>query len=165
MQELIQRKDRLIAERATPPMYLQMDLLETELSADVFGTRFDVILIDPPWEEYARRAPGVGDSLATWTWKQIENLKIEVRCQRFEMEGTLRLSICELYCTGRGVPVLTDLETFEGGSYIEDEKCVRYAWLVWGSVAEGEGLSWVRLLRRSNRVRSCLELFVNVVLR
>ncbi|GAQ87453.1 Methyltransferase [Klebsormidium nitens] len=77
LKELIQRKDRLIAERATPPMYLQMDLLETELSADVFGTRFDVILIDPPWEEYARRAPGVGDSLATWTWKQIENLKIE----------------------------------------------------------------------------------------
>lgn len=67
----------MITERATAPMYLQMDLLESELSPDVFGTKFDVILVDPPWEEYARRAPGVGDTLDTWNWKEIENLKIE----------------------------------------------------------------------------------------
>lgn len=28
--------------------------------------RFDVILIDPPVEEYARRAPGMIDSAAIW---------------------------------------------------------------------------------------------------
>lgn len=40
--------------------------------------RFDVILIDPPWEEYARRSPGfMPAGTETWTWQQIRDLKIE----------------------------------------------------------------------------------------
>eukprot|EP00959_Pyramimonas_sp_CCMP1952_P307952 6445336-Pyramimonas_sp.AAC.1 len=34
-----------------------------------------VILIDPPWEEYERRAPGVPTE--SWPWQDIMNLKIE----------------------------------------------------------------------------------------
>lgn len=39
--------------------------------------RFDVILIDPPWEEYVRRAPGfVSKDEEVWTWQQIQDLNI-----------------------------------------------------------------------------------------
>ncbi|CAM6105360.1 unnamed protein product [Calypogeia fissa] len=77
LKELISRKDKLISERATPPMYLQCDLREVELRPEVFGTKFDVILVDPPWEEYVRRAPGVGDSMEWWSHSDIQSLRIE----------------------------------------------------------------------------------------
>jgi hypothetical protein len=38
--------------------------------------RFDVILIDPPWEEYARRAPSMVEDNEVWTWEQIMELDI-----------------------------------------------------------------------------------------
>lgn len=41
---------------ASPP---QADLKTLALNTETFGTKFDVILIDPPWDEYARRAPQV----------------------------------------------------------------------------------------------------------
>lgn len=77
LKELITRKDRLIADRATPPMYMQCDLRTTELRPETFGTKFDVILVDPPWEEYVRRAPGIGDSMEWWSPEDIQNLRIE----------------------------------------------------------------------------------------
>ncbi|KAG0574220.1 hypothetical protein KC19_VG244900 [Ceratodon purpureus] len=77
LKELITRKDQLIAKRATSPMYMQCDLRTTKLGPDVFGTKFDVILVDPPWEEYVRRAPGIGDSMEWWSHEEIENLRIE----------------------------------------------------------------------------------------
>ena len=76
-QELITRKEELIAARASPPMYLKADLRNLEMSPSTFGTRFDVILIDPPWEEYVRRAPGVADAHDFWHPQEIANLKIE----------------------------------------------------------------------------------------
>jgi len=42
-----------------------------------YATRFDVILIDPPWEEYVRRAPGFVSDPETWTWQDIQNLDID----------------------------------------------------------------------------------------
>ena len=53
----------------------QADLRELKLDVQTFGTKFDVVLIDPPWEEYARRAPGI--DIATWTWQEIMKLEIE----------------------------------------------------------------------------------------
>lgn len=38
--------------------------------------RFDVILIDPPWEEYARRAPAMVEDDEVWSWEQIMELDI-----------------------------------------------------------------------------------------
>ena len=49
-----------------------------ELSPDFFGTKFDVILVDPPWEEYVHRAPGITDHIEYWNVEEIMNLKIEV---------------------------------------------------------------------------------------
>ncbi|KAK8541759.1 hypothetical protein V6N13_137647 [Hibiscus sabdariffa] len=63
LRELIQKKDEIVAKSASDPMYMKCDLREFELSPDFFGTKFDVILIDPPWEEYVHRAPGVADHI------------------------------------------------------------------------------------------------------
>ncbi|KAJ8768831.1 hypothetical protein K2173_023735 [Erythroxylum novogranatense] len=77
LRELIQKKDEIVVKSASPPMYLQCNLKEFELSPEFFGTKFDVILVDPPWEEYVHRAPGIGDHMDYWTFDEILNLKIE----------------------------------------------------------------------------------------
>nr|GME02403.1 methyltransferase-like protein 1 [Ipomoea batatas] len=77
LRELIQKKDEIVAKAASAPMYYKCDLHEQELSPEFFGTKFDVILIDPPWEEYVHRAPGVTDNMEYWTFEEIMNLKIE----------------------------------------------------------------------------------------
>lgn len=78
LRELIQKKDEIVAKSASAPMYMKCDLHEFELSPDFFGTKFDVILVDPPWEEYVHLAPGVADHMEYWTFEEILNLKIEV---------------------------------------------------------------------------------------
>lgn len=55
---------------------LQADLRTLKLSAESLGTRFDVALVDPPWEEYARRAPGLAQ-MDTWAWAEIQALELE----------------------------------------------------------------------------------------
>ncbi|CAN6283417.1 unnamed protein product [Urochloa humidicola] len=77
LRELIQRKDEIVANSASAPMYYKCDLKEHVLSPDFFGTKFDVILVDPPWEEYVHRAPGITDHIEYWTAEEIMNLKIE----------------------------------------------------------------------------------------
>ncbi|KAF5732376.1 hypothetical protein HS088_TW18G01070 [Tripterygium wilfordii] len=77
LRELIQKKDEIVTKSATPPMYFKCDLREFELSPEFFGTKFDVILVDPPWEEYVHRAPGIAEHTEYWTFEEILNLKIE----------------------------------------------------------------------------------------
>ncbi|KAG2496477.1 hypothetical protein HYH03_005303 [Edaphochlamys debaryana] len=77
LKELIQRKDRQAAAYATPPMFLRADLKQLKLSVDTFGTKFDVILVDPPWEEYVRRAPGLVSDPESWTWQELQALELE----------------------------------------------------------------------------------------
>ncbi|KAK9103666.1 hypothetical protein Sjap_020920 [Stephania japonica] len=77
LRELIQKKDEIVAKAASPPMYYKCDLREFALTPEFFGTKFDVILVDPPWEEYVHRAPGVADHMEYWTFEEIRNLKIE----------------------------------------------------------------------------------------
>ncbi|GAV76287.1 MT-A70 domain-containing protein [Cephalotus follicularis] len=77
LRELIQKKDEIVANSASAPLYYKCDLRDFELSPEFFGTKFDVILVDPPWEEYVHRAPGVTDHMEYWTFEEIQNLKIE----------------------------------------------------------------------------------------
>ena len=49
---------------------MKCDLCETVLSLELFGTKFDAILIDPPMEEYVRRDLGVLDPDDYWTWEE-----------------------------------------------------------------------------------------------
>eukprot|EP00826_Nyctotherus_ovalis_P052645 TRINITY_DN671_c0_g1_i1.p1 TRINITY_DN671_c0_g1~~TRINITY_DN671_c0_g1_i1.p1 ORF type:complete len:333 (-),score=106.26 TRINITY_DN671_c0_g1_i1:28-1026(-) len=80
--ELIKMKNEVVKKRATPPMYIKADLKNFDLSS--LG-KFDVILVDPPWTEYARRASGLstdtikqnGIDLTPWTFDEIINLKVE----------------------------------------------------------------------------------------
>lgn len=79
MRELIKLKDDLIAQTATPPMYLKCDLMSYDLKN--LNGKFDVILIEPPLEEY-QRTMGV-TNMQFWSWDQIMNLDIgEVAAQR-----------------------------------------------------------------------------------
>lgn len=67
LRELIKLKDDLIAETATPPMYLKTDLLTYNLKE--LNCKFDVILIEPPLEEYQRTCGATNVQL--WNWDQV----------------------------------------------------------------------------------------------
>ncbi|TPP57604.1 N6-adenosine-methyltransferase subunit METTL14 [Fasciola gigantica] len=73
LRELIRLKDDLIRSRATPPMYLRADLKTFDLND--LQSKFDVVLIEPPLEEYRRMNGAVFDQ--HWTWTEIEQLEIE----------------------------------------------------------------------------------------
>jgi hypothetical protein len=107
LRELIQRKDEIVVKSASPPMYYKCDLREHVLSPEFFGTKFDVILVDPPWEEYAHRAPGITDHIEYWNAEDIMNLKIEVIpvSSNFSLLGVhlccrINLSNCTFESTG-----------------------------------------------------------------
>lgn len=83
LRELIRLKDELISETASPPMYLRADLKSFDLKN--LGTKFDVILIEPPLEEYARGGAAVaaGAPRNFWSWDEILALDIgEVAAHR-----------------------------------------------------------------------------------
>ncbi|EDV59333.1 N6-adenosine-methyltransferase non-catalytic subunit [Drosophila erecta] len=78
LRELIKLKDKLIQDTASAPMYLKADL--KALDVKTLGAKFDVILIEPPLEEYARAAPSVatvgGAPRVFWNWDDILNLDV-----------------------------------------------------------------------------------------
>lgn len=77
IERLIKLKDEILAKRATPSMALKCDLKEFDLNS--LGVKFDVILIDPPWEEYQTRVAGMyvpDEDKAVWSVDEIRQLKI-----------------------------------------------------------------------------------------
>ena len=50
-------------------MYLQTDIKSFDLSS--LGVKYDVILIDPPLEEYHRKASGVNFGWEPWDWEEV----------------------------------------------------------------------------------------------
>ena len=72
LKELIRLKDEQISKTATPPMYLKADLRTFDLKE--LGTLFDVILIEPPLEEYSR-THGI-TNLDMVSWEDIIGLNI-----------------------------------------------------------------------------------------
>lgn len=77
---LIQEKTSLIRLKNHPPVYIKEDLKKYDLSK--LG-RFDVILIDPPWEEYEKRAKGLPSYLLkperykSWSLDELLKLPVE----------------------------------------------------------------------------------------
>uniref|UniRef100_A0A3B1KGD3 N(6)-adenosine-methyltransferase non-catalytic subunit METTL14 n=1 Tax=Astyanax mexicanus TaxID=7994 RepID=A0A3B1KGD3_ASTMX len=74
LRELIRLKDELISATNIPPMYLQAD-------PDTFDLRdlkckFDVILLEPPLEEYYRES-GIIATERFWNWDDIMKLEID----------------------------------------------------------------------------------------
>ncbi|KAJ4457588.1 putative Methyltransferase MT-A70 family protein [Paratrimastix pyriformis] len=72
LRELIQRKDALIAAHHTAPAHLRCDLKSFPL-AEALGSKFDVILVDPPWEEYYR----LGRASSYWTLEEMMSLRVD----------------------------------------------------------------------------------------
>jgi mRNA (2'-O-methyladenosine-N6-)-methyltransferase len=70
LKELIRLKEAQLRERATPPMYLKCDLETFDLKS--LDMKFDVILVNPPLEEYQRRASGVTFSQRPWRWEEVK---------------------------------------------------------------------------------------------
>ena len=74
-------QEKQITSGATAPMYQKCDLRTFDLTS--LGTKFDVVLLQPPLEEYQRRASGVAFSWTPWEWEEIMALKVEeVAAQR-----------------------------------------------------------------------------------
>ncbi|XKL66913.1 hypothetical protein PGB90_010333 [Kerria lacca] len=72
LRELIKLKDEHVALTSTPPMYLKCDLRSYNLLD--LNNKFDVILIEPPLEEYQRTIGAT--NLEFWSWDQVMNLNI-----------------------------------------------------------------------------------------
>ncbi|KAK0043793.1 methyltransferase-like protein 14 [Biomphalaria pfeifferi] len=72
LRELIRLKDELIEKTNGPPMYLQADLEFFDLRN--LKCKFDVILLEPPLEEYQRTQGAVFEKY--WDWDEIEALDI-----------------------------------------------------------------------------------------
>ncbi|XP_070545428.1 N(6)-adenosine-methyltransferase non-catalytic subunit METTL14-like [Ptychodera flava] len=73
LKELIRLKDDLISQTNTPPMYLKCDLETFDLRE--LDSKFDVILLEPPLEEYQIR-PGVMSNQKFWSWEEISKLDV-----------------------------------------------------------------------------------------
>ncbi len=77
-------QDKQIRDRATAPMYLNCDLKTFDFST--LGSKFDVIHVTPPLEEYQRRASAVVFPWKPWEWEEIMALKIEdIAAQRYKI--------------------------------------------------------------------------------
>lgn len=74
LKELIRLKDELIAQTASPPMYLKSDLRQPGQLRQL-ECKFDVILVDPPLEEY-QRTQGVTKT-KFWSWDSLMHFEIE----------------------------------------------------------------------------------------
>lgn len=66
----------MIEKRNTPPVYIKADLKNYKLNQ--LG-KFDVILIDPPWEEYFKRGNKVNfeEPLTPWSLDELKKLQID----------------------------------------------------------------------------------------
>lgn len=78
LKELIRLKNQVSTVRAHPPVYLKADIRKADLSE--LG-KFDVVLIDPPWMEYKKRASGYPllkqcEKLEGWNFEDISNIDI-----------------------------------------------------------------------------------------
>ena len=81
MTDLIKKKDEVLRKRNTPARYIKADLKDFDLPS--LG-RFDVILIDPPWEEYSKRITNLNSKImesnkdiSYWTYNELANLQVD----------------------------------------------------------------------------------------
>lgn len=79
MQELLRLKKQLLNIRSHPAMYKKQDM--RNINPNEFGV-FDLVLIDPPWEEYKSRifgleTPNKTEKMEGWSLEEIRNLPID----------------------------------------------------------------------------------------
>ena len=99
------------------PLFVVGDLKSLDL-ASTLGTKFESILIDPPWYEYYARAGGFPqkclhrETLSPWTLEEIKNLQIG--------EISADQSFCFLWCGSKHVQQATECLSHWGFKRIED---------------------------------------------
>lgn len=71
---LSELKDAQVRQLLTPAMYLRADLTTLPLFATL-QTRFETLLVDPPWREYSERAPGLG--VPFLTLEQLSRIRVQ----------------------------------------------------------------------------------------
>jgi len=79
LERLIQLKDEVIKARSHPPQHIQADLRSFDLES--LMTKFDVIVVDPPWEEYRQRVVGgyrAKNDLTPWSIEDIASLRVDL---------------------------------------------------------------------------------------
>ncbi|CAK8687823.1 unnamed protein product [Clavelina lepadiformis] len=74
LKDLIRLKDEQIRSTNTPPTYLKCDL--TKFDMRKLGCKFDVLLIDPPLQEYKKRA-GLPLNGSEASWDDVLSLEID----------------------------------------------------------------------------------------
>jgi mRNA (2'-O-methyladenosine-N6-)-methyltransferase len=75
LERVVQLKNEILKVRNTPAMYLQCDMKTFDFST--LGTDFDVVLMDPPWEEYAQRCEQTHvtcEDLTPWSMAELEEI-------------------------------------------------------------------------------------------
>ena len=77
LKDLIKLKEDVIKARATPPRVMKVNLKKFDLGS--IDQKFDVIYIDPPWEEYQKRilTPEPKERLGNWSFSEIGNINVE----------------------------------------------------------------------------------------
>lgn len=75
LKDLNHLKDELIRKTNIPPMYMRCDLENFDVRE--LGSKFEVILIQPPLEEYRKQAGYPADSGKAYSWEEIMSLEIE----------------------------------------------------------------------------------------
>ena len=81
LRELIRLKDDHILKTSSPPMYLRRDILANNFSLSSLECEFDVILVEPPLEEY-KRSNGIHFDRYV-NWDEVMKLDVEaVAAQR-----------------------------------------------------------------------------------
>jgi N6-adenosine-specific RNA methylase IME4 len=78
-QELLKMKNALLKKRNHPAMYLKSDIREVDFAN---FPKFDVVLIDPPWEEYKKRILNISMVKKTeksegWTLEEIRDIRLD----------------------------------------------------------------------------------------
>lgn len=77
-QELLKLKAKLIAERNHPAVHLKADIFKLDLTG---FPQFDVIVVDPPWEEYKKRVWNIplitqSEKMETLSFEEIRAIPI-----------------------------------------------------------------------------------------
>eukprot|EP00808_Paulinella_micropora_P018622 g5605.t1 len=77
LKQLRTLKNRVINDHRSPATFHKCDLKEFDLTS--LGMKFDVILVDPPWEEYVRRCTSSleDNDRDTWSVEDLKCLNIE----------------------------------------------------------------------------------------
>lgn len=128
LERLMKLKRQVLERRNTPSLCIQANLRHFDWSI-LGGMKFDVILIDPPWQEYFDRCAAIGatnEDLTPWTVEEMLRLPVE-------MIGDTP-SFCFLWC---------------GVTHLEDARQLLHKW----GYRRCEDICWLKTNKKAAQRR------------